>query len=184
MPGAAPPAYAWDWLARQRIVWQECRRRLIAAEDSRSTPGPAPSTTQPRAGGDVPDWSSDHPDLLISALPATPPDAAGPRRDYRALGTRAEAIAALRLDYPVLPGVRSVVDAVVTEVAFLGRLDVSPAALGVRSVPRGMQWWWSHLSGRPADTPPSDPHRDSEPRADVPLQLRLVDVLAGYGDAL
>ena len=183
MSSATPPAYAWDWLARQRVVWQECRRRLIAAGDAMSTPGPAPSDMQQRAAGDVPDWSSDHPDLLISARPATPPHAAGPRRDYRSLGTRAEVIAALRVDYPGVTDVRTLVDAVVTEVAFLGRLDVSPAALGVRSVPRGMQWWWSHLSGRPADTSPSDARRDSEPRADVPLQLRLVDVLAGYGDA-
>ncbi|MDX1659406.1 MAG: hypothetical protein R3343_11340 [Nitriliruptorales bacterium] len=26
-----PPAYAWDWFARQRLLWRETRRRLAAA---------------------------------------------------------------------------------------------------------------------------------------------------------
>jgi hypothetical protein len=26
-----PPAYAWDWFARQRLLWRECRSRLAAA---------------------------------------------------------------------------------------------------------------------------------------------------------
>lgn len=29
-PGA-PPAYAWDWFARQRLPWREVRTRLVAA---------------------------------------------------------------------------------------------------------------------------------------------------------
>lgn len=28
-----PPAYAWDWVARQRLVWREARSRLAARED-------------------------------------------------------------------------------------------------------------------------------------------------------
>jgi hypothetical protein len=184
MPGGRPPAYAWDWFARQRLVWQECRSRILTATPPVPGPSPTPSAATPRAGGDVPDWSADHPDLLISQRPVEVLDAAGPDRDYRPLGTRAEVVAALRIDYSEQPRVRAVVDAVVTELAFLGRLDASPGELGVRSVPRGMQWWWSHLSGRGVEEPPSAPQPDSEPRATAPLQLRLVDVLAGYGDAM
>lgn len=28
---AGPPAYAWDWFARQRLLWRETRRRLVNA---------------------------------------------------------------------------------------------------------------------------------------------------------
>lgn len=28
----APPGYAWDWFARQRLLWREVRRRLMAGE--------------------------------------------------------------------------------------------------------------------------------------------------------
>lgn len=30
---SGPPAYAWDWVARQRLVWREVRSRLAAMED-------------------------------------------------------------------------------------------------------------------------------------------------------
>ena len=175
---SGPPAYAWDWLARQRIVWQECRRRLLATEPGGSTR----VTAAAGSGGDVPDWAGDHPDLLRP----TASDVAAhgtSARDYRALDTRAEVIGALRADYPTDARVRGVVDAVVGEVAFLRRLDVSLAEIGVRSAPRGMRWWWSHLTGRPVPIPPSEASSTSDPAASVPLQLRLVDVLAGYGDA-
>ncbi|MFP4312602.1 MAG: hypothetical protein ACLFS9_11570 [Nitriliruptoraceae bacterium] len=33
MAAGAPPAYAWDWLARQRLVWREARSRLAASPD-------------------------------------------------------------------------------------------------------------------------------------------------------
>jgi hypothetical protein len=184
MPGGPPPTYAWDWLARQRLVWQECRSRILAATPPASGPSPTPPPAVSRGGGDVPDWSSDHPDLRFSQPQEHAREETGPHRDYRPLGTRAEVVAALRIDYPERPWVRAVVDSVVTELAFLGRLDASPGELGVRSVPRGMQWWWSHLSGRAVEQSPSAPQRDSEPRSTVPLQLRLVDVLAGYGDAM
>ena len=32
MPRSGPPAYAWDWFARQRLPWREVRSRLVAAE--------------------------------------------------------------------------------------------------------------------------------------------------------
>jgi hypothetical protein len=174
----APPAYAWDWLARQRVVWQEIRRRLIAGAD----PGPDPSTRP----GDVPDWSADHKDLTAARrAPASDTSPARPAaaHDYRALGTRAEVVAALRLDYPADVKVRGTVDTVVGEVAFLGRLDVPLSELGVRSAPRGMQWWWSQLTGLRSELAPSGNQDVSEPPSSLPLQLRLVDVLTGYGDA-
>jgi hypothetical protein len=177
-----PPAYAWDWLARQRVVWQEIRRRLVVTAGG----GPGGGRSSGRSAGDVPDWSADHPDLR--SAPRGPAPAGGPERpaartDYRTLGTRAEVVAALRADYPTDGQVRAVVDTVVGEVAFLGRLDTSLAQLGVRSAPRGMRWWWSHLTGRAVDVAASAAPDASEPTASVPLQLRLVDVLAGYGDA-
>ena len=181
MVDPGPPAYAWDWLARQRVVWQEIRRRLVAA-----TGTPAPQRPSGRRTEDVPDWSLDHPDLVTA--PPCPPGTDGSRPqasatvDYRSLGTRAEVVAALRADYLSDTRVRTVVDAVVGEVAFLGRLDVPLAQLGVRSAPRGMRWWWSHLTGEHGDATRSDAVDVSEPCSPVPLQLRLVDVLAGYGD--
>lgn len=30
---AGPPGYAWDWVARQRLVWREVRSRLARAEE-------------------------------------------------------------------------------------------------------------------------------------------------------
>jgi hypothetical protein len=30
---SGPPAYAWDWFARQRLLWREVRSRLAAAAD-------------------------------------------------------------------------------------------------------------------------------------------------------
>jgi hypothetical protein len=186
MPLDGPPAQAWDWLARQRFVWRETRRRLVAAGYGADPVTPA---TDPRVDvrvGDVPDWSADHPDLLLRA---TPPHRDGRStgdgartRDYSALDTRAECIAALRADYPQDTALRAIVDAVVADVAFLGRLDVPLHELGVRAAPRGMRWWWTHLTGRDSDEGRSDPDVGDEHRAPVPLQLRLVDVLAGYGD--
>lgn len=29
---SGPPAYAWDWFARQRLLWREARSRLAAAD--------------------------------------------------------------------------------------------------------------------------------------------------------
>jgi len=178
---AAPPAYAWDWLARQRMVWQEIRRRLIARSlDTASSTDPI----RRPAAADVPDWAADHPDLARSNNDPSPEGSApaGAPRDYRSLGTRAEVVAALRADYPDHATIRTTVDAVIGEIGFLGRLDVPLAELGVRSAPRGMRWWWSHLTGRAGDAAPSDSVGDSEPATSTPVQLRLLDVLAGYGD--
>lgn len=30
---AGPPAYAWDWFARQRLLWREARSRIAATPD-------------------------------------------------------------------------------------------------------------------------------------------------------
>lgn len=32
MPRSGPPAYAWDWFARQRLLWREARSRLAAQD--------------------------------------------------------------------------------------------------------------------------------------------------------
>jgi hypothetical protein len=39
--GSGPPAYAWDWFARQRLLWREARARLAA------TAGPAATRYHP-----------------------------------------------------------------------------------------------------------------------------------------
>lgn len=31
MASTGPPAYAWDWFARQRLLWREARRRIAAS---------------------------------------------------------------------------------------------------------------------------------------------------------
>ena len=33
MARSGPPAYAWDWLARQRLPWREARARLAGRDD-------------------------------------------------------------------------------------------------------------------------------------------------------
>lgn len=37
MARPAPPAYAWDWFARQRLLWREVRTRLAAGRGSAAT---------------------------------------------------------------------------------------------------------------------------------------------------
>jgi hypothetical protein len=195
MPLDGPPAYAWDWLTRQRLTWREVRRRLVS--EGYDGTGPAPAASTPSRGrpvGDVPDWSLRPPGGTERSTPRTAPRPAPTDvpRDYRPLDTRAEVIAALRVDYPRDARLRGLVDEVVSGVAFLGRPDVPLSERGVRSAPRGMRWWWSHLSGQPLDAEsggtqaadgPSASTAGTEHRSHVPLQLRLVDVLAGYGDA-
>ena len=34
---SGPPAYAWDWIARQRLVWREARSRLAGLDDPHGT---------------------------------------------------------------------------------------------------------------------------------------------------
>lgn len=170
---SAPPAYAWDWLGRQRLIWVEARRRL-------APPPAAPATP---AAPDVPDWS----DLLgrgpvhLPAATSDPstdarPDGGAPTVDWSSLATRAEVMATLRAAYPVDPAVRAAVDGAVADVAFLGRRGGDLAALGVRTPPRGLRWWWAHLGGHA----PADPGA-ATPR-DAVVQLTLVDVMTGYGD--
>ena len=168
---AHPPAYAWDWLTRQRVVWTEIARRLAPSPDAPSGPHP-----------DVPDWSD-----LVDTSAAAPE--AGTPRDWSSLRTRTEVIAALRADYPHDPRVREATDAAVADLAFLGRLDVPLADRGAGAAPRGMRWWWAQLGGAPGDdggagaaARPSGRRARSEGLEEAPLQLRLVDVQAGYGD--
>lgn len=142
----------------------------------------------------MPDWSS----LLDAAAIATGSSrgakdsstASGSdvrERDWARLQTRADVVAALREDYPIDEAVRHATDAAVRDLAFLARLDVPLEARGVRSVPRGMRWWWTHLGGA-SGSEPAVPHQasaspsDAEPVRVLPLQLRLTDVMAGYGD--
>ncbi len=180
---AHPPAYAWDWLTRQRVVWTEIVRRLA--------PPAAPTGPHPQ----VPDWS----DLLDR-----PPGAGDEHgtRDWSTLRTRTEVFAALRADYATDPRVRAATDGAVADLAFLGRLDVPLTARGVGAAPRGMRWWWDHLGGAGADADARPDLRPASPASRArsaargrseartepatsptsPLQLRLVDVQAGYGD--
>jgi hypothetical protein len=168
--GTAPPTYAWDWFGRQRLLWREARDRL--GHDH--SPPPAARVASPVS--DVPDWDGRR---LEGALGAGPgPAQLHPARDYPALDTRAELVAALRADYPIDARVREIVDAVVAELAFLGRCDGDLAGLGMRTPPRGLRWWWTHLGGSEVATGPSG----SDANETVPVQLRLVDVQAGYGD--
>jgi hypothetical protein len=148
-------------------VWREVARRLTLVDAAARGPHP-----------DVPDWS----DVAgVGSGRHEPPSG----RDWSTLRTRTEVIGALRTDYAVDPEVRSITDAVVVDLAFLGRLDVPLERRGVLAPPRGMRWWWEHLGGaasapsadgRPA---PSGAGHESESAERVPVQLRLVDVLAG-----
>jgi len=168
--GTAPPAYAWDWFGRQRLLWREVGGRL-SAPDLTAPPSP-PSPTR----ADVPDWDGRRLDSERTPTPGPSPD---PRaRDYGALDTRADLVAALREDYPRDRRVRDTVDAVVAELAFLGRCGGELSALGMRTPPRGLRWWWSHLGGSESSSGPAS----ADPDDTVPVQLRLVDVQAGYGD--
>lgn len=167
-PTPAPPAYAWDWLGRQRLVWAEARRRLAPAAVTAPDARPRPA--------DVPDWSD-----LLDRGPTRPrspgADGAAPSgRDWAALATRAEVVAALRAAYPGDPAVRAAVDGAVADVAFLGRRGGDLSALGLRTPPRGLRWWWAHLGGRvDADPVPAGPRAAG-------VQLTLADVMTGYGD--
>lgn len=133
MTTSGPPAYAWDWFARQRLLWREAQARLTS-------------------------------------------QAATVAARYVAVSERGDLLRLLRADYPRDPVVRSTVDAVVGDLAFLGRTDRRFADLGTTNAPRGMRWWWTALTGEelegPARTPPADPTR----------QLSLSEVLEGYGD--
>ena len=157
----SPPAYAWDWFARQRLLWREVRSRLAGGE------GPAAAR-------------------------------------YAALEERGEVVSLVRADYPHDEVVRSTVDAVVAEVAFLGRIDRPFAALGARTAPRGMRWWWTALTGEELDRPTprgraapaaADPDSRVAPAdtsqaqqltlvdlAEVDPEHALDDVAGGYGD--
>ena len=190
-----PPMYAWDWFGRQRLAWREVRDRLAA------DPAGADAPRARRPPPPVPDWAPDLPDASrdvrrrSTADSTTGATATGvpDRRDYAALDTRPDVVAALREDYPRDPRIRGTVDTVIAERAFLGRLDVQLADRGVRAAPRGMRWWWQHLGGVPdaatapdgrgPSTPSGDESRD-EGGGSMPPQLRLFDVKAGYGDGL
>ena len=136
MARSGPPAYAWDWFARQRLLWREVRSRLAASS--------TPAATR-----------------------------------YAPLDTKSEVVAALRSDYGRDEVVRAVVHRVVGEVAFLSRLDVPFAALGVTNAPRGMRWWWTALTGEELDAPAD---RGAAAQAAAGRQLTLDDVHEGYGD--
>lgn len=151
MARTGPPAYAWDWFARQRLLWREVTSRL-----SRSG-----TSTAPR---------------------------------YASLDARAEVIALLRADYTRDELVRRTVDAVVSDLVFLGQTDREFAQLGLRNPPRGLRWWWSALTGEDPDTVGRTDAGDPRPAAATHDQLSLDDLAAvdarlameqvhgGYGD--
>lgn len=171
--GTAPPAFAWDWFGRQRMLWREVRRRL-----TEPAPDPAgPATDPARRTADVPDWDGSRLGAVLERSRAGSPGSA--ERDYGSLDTRAEFVAALREGYLGDDRIRDTVDSVVIELAFLGRRGGTLDQLGMRTPPRGLRWWWTHLGGADAEAAPLRDDADE----DVPVQLRLVDVQAGYGDA-
>lgn len=132
---STPPAYAWDWFARQRLLWREARERLSALAD--------PVATR-----------------------------------YHGVDVRGQVTAALREDYPRSTAVRRVVDAVVADLAFLGRTDARFEDIASPTAPRGMRWWWTHLTGQTLDAP----RRSTSSTAVADAQLTLDEVLGGYGD--
>jgi hypothetical protein len=132
-----PPAHAWDWFARQKLLWREVRTRLGAAT------GPAAAR-------------------------------------YGTVDARADVIALRRVDYDHDPVVRRTVDAVVAEVALLGRTDRRFDELEVASAPRGMRWWWTALTGEDLERP--RPRPPLARREQPPSQMTLDDVHLGYGD--
>lgn len=139
---------------------------------------PAASAAAPtRRAADVPDWDGSRLGATLDVPRAGA--SAATERDYGALDTRAEFVAALREGYCDDERVRDTVDSVVIELAFLGRRGGALDQLGLRTPPRGLRWWWTHLGG--ADAAASAVTDDTND--DVPVQLRLVDVQAGYGDA-
>lgn len=135
MPQAGPPAYAWDWFARQRLLWRDARARLEQVS--------APAATR-----------------------------------YATVETRSDVLVLLRADYPRDEIVRATVDAVIAEGAFLGRIDVPFARLGLTNAPRGLRWWWTALTGEDLDR--SDAMQ-APPRGPDPTQLSLDEVHEGYG---
>jgi len=147
MADRGPPAYAWDWFARQKLLWRAARSRLAAST--------GPMATR-----------------------------------YAAVEDRRDVLPLLRADYPQDEAVRRAVDDVVTEIAFLGRIDVRFAQLGIRTAPRGMRWWWTTLTGEALDGPRAAERASTQ----VPEQLvfddltaldpepALDDVAGGYGD--
>ncbi|MFO7777900.1 MAG: hypothetical protein R6V28_06080 [Nitriliruptoraceae bacterium] len=147
MSDRGPPAYAWDWFARQKLLWRAARSRLAA-----------------------------HPSPMAAR--------------YAAVEDRRDVLPLLRADYPHDQDVRRVVDEVVAEVAFLGRIDVRFSQLGVRSAPRGMRWWWTALTGEALDGPRAAEHATSRAPEQlvlddlIPLdpEPALDDVAGGYGD--
>jgi hypothetical protein len=168
----APPAHAWDWVGRQRLVWSEARRRLLPLP-------PVPSSGGATRSADVPDWSH-----LLGDPPRAHPEVAArtdaaPGPDWGALATRADVMAALRAAYPRDPTVRAALDGAVTDLAFLGRRAGPLGDLGLRTAPRGLRWWWEHLGGTVEAEAVS---QDARPSAAPAAQLRFDDVMAGYGD--
>jgi hypothetical protein len=131
MVTGSPPAYAWDWFARQRLLWREVRSRLARSQSLASM-------------------------------------------RYRNATAKSDVMPLLQDDYAADDIVRSVVDGVVAELAFLSRTDVPFAQLGVAAPPRGMRWWWTALTGERLEAPPRTVVEDR--------QLSIDNVLEGYGD--
>lgn len=136
MRRSSPPAYAWDWFSRQRLLWREVHREL--ARPTRST----------------------------SAR-------------YRQVEQRSDVVALLRADYSRSQEVRTVVDAWVRDLVFLGLTNRQFAQLGVATPPRGLRWWWTQLTGEELDGSRGMP--DSPPTASAE-QLAIDNLLTGYGD--
>lgn len=139
MEATSPPAHAWDWFARQRLLWREARTRVIARADD--------------VGEDV-------------------------AARYAAMDARPDVVTMLRRDWDLVPAVRTIVEDTVADIAFLGRITEPFEALGLRTAPRGLRWWWSAVSGEPVEAVTAAVAR----AMDDPEQLTLGEILGGYGD--
>jgi hypothetical protein len=146
--------------------------------DSSPSPSPSPATSPPTFAWD---WFARQrlPWREVHRRLTTDPRTTIARR-YAPLDARSDVVALLRADYPTDPVVREVVDTVVRQVVFLDRTDVPLAALGVRSAPRGLRWWWTNLTGEALEDAPAP--ESARAGAGAQLALGLDDVLGGYGD--
>lgn len=139
MEATSPPGHAWDWFARQRLLWREARARIVAR-----------------------------------------PDDVGPQvvERYERMDTKPDVLAMLRRDWEANRAVRTIVEDTVADIAFMGRITEPFEALGLRTAPRGLRWWWTAVSGEPIESVTAALARTLDDNE----QLSLEEILGGYGD--
>ncbi|HEX9766067.1 MAG TPA: hypothetical protein VGA36_04835 [Nitriliruptorales bacterium] len=97
---------------------------------------------------------------------------------YRQMDARPDVLTMLRRDWATNPAVRTIVEDTVADIAFMGRITEPFEALGLRTAPRGLRWWWTAVSGEPVEAVTAALARN----LDDPEQLSLGEILGGYGD--